>query len=48
MPGLAAVPPAVHVHGPSYRFPVPDSETRVAELVVGAAGRLSARLRKPG
>jgi DNA-binding IclR family transcriptional regulator len=39
---------AVHVHGPSYRFPVPDSEAQIAELVVAAAGRLSARLRNTG
>jgi DNA-binding IclR family transcriptional regulator len=28
---------AIHVHGPSYRFPKPGNETRVAEVVVAAA-----------
>jgi DNA-binding IclR family transcriptional regulator len=37
---------AVHLHGPSYRFPVAGSEARITELVVTAAGRLSARLRQ--
>jgi DNA-binding IclR family transcriptional regulator len=38
---------AVHVHGPSYRFPTAGGEGRVTELVVGAARRLSDRLRRP-
>jgi DNA-binding IclR family transcriptional regulator len=38
---------AVHVHGPSYRFPTAGGEGRVTELVVGAAHRLSDRLRRP-
>lgn len=37
---------AVHLHGPSYRFPAAGSEDHIAELVVGAAGRLSGRLRQ--
>lgn len=32
---------AIHAHGPSYRFPNPGDETRVAEAVVDAAGRVS-------
>jgi DNA-binding IclR family transcriptional regulator len=36
---------AVHVHGPTYRFPEVGTEARIAELVVGAAGTLSGRLR---
>jgi DNA-binding IclR family transcriptional regulator len=39
---------AIHVHGPTYRFPVPRSEDRIAELVVIAAGTLSGRLRQTG
>jgi DNA-binding IclR family transcriptional regulator len=37
---------AIHVHGPSYRFPSAGDE-RVTELVVGAARRMSERLRRP-
>ena len=36
---------AVHLHGPSYRFPAAGSEERVAGLVVSAAREVSARLR---
>jgi DNA-binding IclR family transcriptional regulator len=36
---------AVHVHGPSYRFPAAEREDATAELVVSAARRISARLR---
>jgi DNA-binding IclR family transcriptional regulator len=36
---------AVHLHGPSYRFPAAGSEEQVAELVVSAARDVSARLR---
>jgi DNA-binding IclR family transcriptional regulator len=39
---------AIHVHGPSYRFPSAGSEDRVSELVVGAARRMSERLRTAG
>ena len=35
---------AVHVHGPSYRFPAPRSETRVARAVTAAAGEISRQL----
>jgi DNA-binding IclR family transcriptional regulator len=37
---------AVHVHGPSYRFPVPGTESRLAEQVVSAAARIAASLRE--
>jgi DNA-binding IclR family transcriptional regulator len=36
---------AVHLHGPSYRFPAAGSEEQVAGLVVSAARDVSARLR---
>lgn len=36
---------AIHVHGPSYRFPAPGSTDAVAEDVRAAAGDVSARLR---
>ena len=39
---------AIHVHGPAYRFPSPGSETRIAELLVESAARLSRRLRQAG
>jgi DNA-binding IclR family transcriptional regulator len=35
---------AVHVHGPSYRFPAPRSEARVAAAVAAAAHEISRRL----
>jgi DNA-binding IclR family transcriptional regulator len=37
---------AVHLHGPSYRFPALGETTQINELVVEAAGRLSKRLRR--
>ena len=37
---------AVHVHGPSYRFPAPGSEGAVAERVVSAAARIASGLRQ--
>jgi DNA-binding IclR family transcriptional regulator len=37
---------AVHLHGPSYRFPVAGSEGDIAGLVAAAAGRISAQLRR--
>ena len=37
---------AVHLHGPSYRFPVAGGEDRAAALVVSAAQSLSGRLRR--
>jgi IclR family acetate operon transcriptional repressor len=36
---------AIHVHGPSYRFPAPGSEGDVAVAVVAAAATTSSRLR---
>jgi DNA-binding IclR family transcriptional regulator len=36
---------AVHLHGPSYRFPAPGSDADVAALVVAAAQSVSGRLR---
>ena len=35
---------AIHVHGPSYRFPAPRSEARVAAAVRAAAREISERL----
>jgi len=38
---------AIHVHGPSYRFPGgPQTATAIAEEVVAAAARISARIRQ--
>ena len=39
---------AVHVHGPSYRFPVPGTELDIAEQVVATAARISGSLRHAG
>jgi DNA-binding IclR family transcriptional regulator len=39
---------ALHVHGPSYRFPPPGTEERIAEALVEAAARVSARLARAG
>ena len=36
---------AVHVHGPSYRFPSADAEEKVAATVVESAAAIAARLR---
>jgi DNA-binding IclR family transcriptional regulator len=36
---------AVHVHGPSYRFPEQGTEAAIAEAVRAAAARIGARLR---
>jgi DNA-binding IclR family transcriptional regulator len=36
---------AIHVHGPSYRFPPPGAEAAIAERVLETAGRISARVR---
>jgi DNA-binding IclR family transcriptional regulator len=44
---LGNVNAAVHVHGPSYRFPAAGAEERVAEAVMAAAARISARTREP-
>ncbi len=39
---------AIHVHGPSYRFPAPGAESSVAERVVLTAARISSGLRQAG
>lgn len=41
---------ALHVHGPSYRFPgpTPDDQARVEEALVAAAARVSLSLRRTG
>jgi DNA-binding IclR family transcriptional regulator len=39
---------AVHLHGPSYRFPEGGSEGSLAELVVAAAANISGSLRQAG
>ena len=43
---LGNVNAAVHVHGPSYRFPGAGTEERVAEAVMVAAARISTRMRE--
>jgi DNA-binding IclR family transcriptional regulator len=43
---LGNVNAAVHVHGPSFRFPTPGAEERVAEAVMAAAARISTRIRE--
>ncbi len=40
--GTGRVLGAIHVHGPSYRFPVAGDDERVAGLVMDAAARLAA------
>lgn len=37
---------AVHVHGPSYRFPTAGHETELAQVVVTGAARIAAGLRE--
>jgi DNA-binding IclR family transcriptional regulator len=39
---------AVHLHGPSYRFPATGAETALADQVVTAAARISGNLRQAG
>ena len=39
---------AVHVHGPSYRFPPAGAEAGLADQVVTAAARISGNLREAG
>ena len=41
---------ALHVHGPSYRFPGPGAgdRVRVEQALVAAAARVSIRLRQTG
>jgi len=36
---------AIHVHGPTYRFPAPGMEEQIAAAVRAAAGRVGRRLR---
>jgi DNA-binding IclR family transcriptional regulator len=43
---MGDVSAAVHVHGPSYRFPADGDEERVADAVMAAAARIAARLRE--
>ena len=37
---------AVHVHGPSYRFPAAGSEADLAQLVLTGAAQIAAGLRE--
>ncbi len=39
---------AVHVHGPTYRFPAPGAEAVIAVAVRAAAARIGVRLRAGG
>jgi IclR family acetate operon transcriptional repressor len=39
---------AVHVHGPSYRFPSPGSEDETGRMVIAAAARIAARAQGAG
>ncbi|MDP9481911.1 MAG: IclR family transcriptional regulator [Chloroflexota bacterium] len=39
---------AIHVHGPSYRFPAIGAEEQLSEQVVTCAARISASLRQAG
>ena len=39
---------AVHLHGPSYRFPAAGAEGQLAEMVVASAARISESLRQAG
>ena len=39
---------AVHLHGPSYRFPGAGAEAALAELVVATAARIAGSLRQAG
>ncbi len=44
--GSGEVIAAVHLHGPSYRFPQPEREAALAELVVTGAARIATGLRE--
>ena len=44
--GSGEVIAAVHVHGPSYRFPAAGRETELGQAVVAAAARIGAELRE--
>jgi IclR family acetate operon transcriptional repressor len=39
---------AVHLHGPSYRFPIAGAERAIADRVVATAARISGSLRQAG
>lgn len=39
---------AVHLHGPSYRFPAPGTETAIAERIVATAAQIASSLRQAG
>ena len=39
---------AVHLHGPSYRFPAPGEDGALADRVVATAARISGSLRQAG
>jgi IclR family acetate operon transcriptional repressor len=39
---------AVHLHGPSYRFPADGKEAAIAEIVVTTAARIAGSLRQSG
>ena len=39
---------AIHLHGPSYRFPPAESERALADAVVATAARISGSLRQSG
>ena len=44
--GSGEVIAAVHLHGPSYRFPSAGTAEAVAEAVVGSAARIARSLRR--
>ncbi len=44
--GSGEVIAAVHLHGPSYRFPADGAAEVIAEAVVGAAARIAKDLRR--
>jgi DNA-binding IclR family transcriptional regulator len=46
--GSGEVIAAVHLHGPSYRFPAPGAEASLADQVVATAARISGNLRHAG
>jgi DNA-binding IclR family transcriptional regulator len=46
--GTGEVVAAVHLHGPSYRFPTAGAEADLAERVVATAARISGNLRQAG
>jgi DNA-binding IclR family transcriptional regulator len=44
--GSGEVIAAVHIHGPSYRFPPPGRESELGQAVVAGAARIAAELRE--